>query len=240
MQMSPIQAARAFALARTFGHEWAIEENRGVLDTEQIRANTKAARCGGFAGIEAPTADGDSEWANVVHTTATRRTRWHIAPDGEVSAAITRPNGTAIDFSIHADGTIGTFLVDRAICRDRHIDAAIEVYEAILDTVEGLSGVEFRDRLLASSDRDPGEAEIALLTMRHFDRIDLDALWDLLVPIVAAERTQESLPMVATGDPTEPPAVDIADYLNPQYAAELMQTAMLDDDLALLPTRRPV
>lgn len=87
--MTTTQARVARALAAAHGHEWArVEATDGLLDIEQIRAATSAARTEPeWAGIDAPTLMGD----RVIHRTISGRVEWAIGPQGLEEVIITRP-----------------------------------------------------------------------------------------------------------------------------------------------------
>lgn len=115
------QAAAALALARAHGHLWG-HLDAPVLDTAAIAAAAAALDTGVCGGILAPTV---SAAGDVVHVTGSGRVTWRIAPSGETTITIARPDGPCIVAEVRgsvAAGTVCHVLADRPeAVRARHV-----------------------------------------------------------------------------------------------------------------------
>jgi hypothetical protein len=133
MKMSPrVQYSAAWRLATSHAHLWAtaFDETADPPPTCVEIENRMRSQYPNTPAIPAPTLDNDN---NVVHTTATGRTRWVVRPNGSVTIEIYRPH--ASHYSLRAERSEQGRWTLRALgeYHRRHLDALQRGVACLLD-----------------------------------------------------------------------------------------------------------
>jgi len=136
---------RAFALAKSYGHRWAIILDAGqpqrplpwdkgacsvnkVIDSVRVDATENEREHGIFPCVE----DG-----YLSHRSGTGRTRWDVDPGGTTSVAISRPAGDCLSLILRSNGVVYLPMKVKT-ARYRHWEALMNAASA-LDCAETVS-----------------------------------------------------------------------------------------------------